>query len=385
MPSILPIPTLRQYVAAFHRGVKARREERADGHSGSAYDYIAGTTAMLMARESAFIRDLFRADYFDLAEGQDLSNLIAGRFQIPRILDTYGVGTTALKRPTNAAGAGTIWKGTRILIQAPTPTGLVYQVAADTPVSAAALNVAPVGITATTLGVGTAINTTQSGNPAAILDPLWDTSWQVVQVQCANGTVFEKAKDYRARTLALLAANQVGYSPGIAAACNAVGAVNVSVFGTNFGGQDLHACATYVGDAGFNGSPNLVALSTVALEAWRMLGPDMLIGAMVQTPLPIAATIQVYADPSTFDIPTLSFACIAALTQTFGVTGSYGYDLDALFGSVVGLSTAIQDCDFTTPTSNQTLLVGNPLWFPQSLPRYQIPPNGIQLTFVGPS
>lgn len=395
MPSQLPIPPLTDWVQAFHKGVKAKRDKRADGHTGSGYDYIAGTTAMLMAREAAYVRDLFKAIYFNQAEGEDLTDLVAQRFKIARILDTQGPGMATLVRPNAAADAGlgqnvrTIWAGTRILIQSPNAGGVAYAVAEDTPIAAGALYVAGLPIRATSYGPGAAIDTTVTGQRAVFDDPLWDPSWAVTTVRCADGTSFERAADFRSRVLATLQLNQVGYSPGIANACTLVGAQNVAVFGTNFGGADLHSCATYVGDAGFMGSPALVKAAKVKLEAWRMLGAEMHIGAMALAPLSVAATVQLYDDPGKFDTNTITSAVTSAIRRVLGATGAYGYDTDEFFGAAVGVSDAIQDVSFTSPTSNATLLVPYPppsgvLWFPQVLTRYQIPANGVSLTFVGP-
>lgn len=385
MPSTLPLPTVSDFVAAFHGGVRAKRDKRADGHSGAAYDYVAGSTAMLLAREAAYVRDLFRAIYFGVADGDDLTELVAGRFGITRGVDGPGTGSATFVRPTSAGGAGTIWEGTRVLIYGASPKPHIYAVAEDTPVLAGATYVAGVPIRATFTGLGSAIDTSTGGQRIALDDPLWDATWGVTNLRCAEGSVFEPAPEFRARVLSTLHASQVGYATGMVAACNAAGAANVTVFGTNFGGQDLGACAVYVGDASFNGSDAVVTACTVALESWRMLGADMHVGRMVSTPLTIAATVQLYDDPSLFDAPTIDRACQGAIRRAFSASASYGYDLDALFGAVVGVSDAIQSVTFTTPSSSQGLLVGSPPWFPQTLPRYAIPASGIRLTFVGPS
>jgi hypothetical protein len=395
MPSQLPIPSLGEWVGTFHRGVKGKRDKREDGHSGAAYDYIAGTTAMLMAREAHYIRDLFRAGYFDQAEGEDLTELVAQRYKIQRILDAPGPGTATLRRASAAADTGlpqtfrTIWKGTRILVSSPGGSSAAYAVAEDTPVAAGALYVAGLPIEATKTGLGSAVDTSTSGQVATFDDPLWDPSWAVTNVRCDDGTVFEKAPAFRARVLGTLQANRPGYATGIVNACVDIGAANVAVFGTNFGGLDLHSCATFVGDPGFMGSPALVKAAKVQLEAWRMLGAEMHIGAMALASLSVGATVQLYDDPGKFDTNTITSAVTSAIRRVLGATGAYGYDTDEFFGAAVGVSDAIQDVSFTSPTSNATLLVRYPppngvLWFPQVLTRYQIPANGVSLTFVGP-
>jgi hypothetical protein len=385
MPSTLPVSTIGDFVAAFHRGVRAKRDKRADGHSGSAYDYVAGTTAMLLARESAYVRDLFQALYFGVADGDDLTALASAKFGITRITDGYGTGTTTLVRP-NALGAdGTIWAGTRVLVLGASPTPLVYAVAQDTPIAASATYAAGVPIRATKYGAGTAIDTTLGGVSLRLDDPLWDNTWAPTSLVCGDGTVFEQAPQFRARVLATLRASLVGYATGMANACIAAGAANVTIFGCNFGGVDLGGCAVYVGDASYNGSTALVQACTLALESWRMLGSDPLIGPMVSTALPITATVQLYDSPAKFDTGTLASSITSAIRRQFSASASYGYDLDALFGAVVETTDAIQNVTFTTPSSSQGLLVGSPPWFPQSLPRYFIPPSGIALAFVGPS
>jgi hypothetical protein len=169
--------------------------------------------------------------------------------------------------------------------------------------------------------------------------------------------------------------------------------VNVSVFGTNYGGIDLHSCAIYVGDAGFGATTSLVNGAKLALERWRMLGAEGPIGGMSLSPLSIVATIQLYDDPTKFDTATITNACASAIAGVLGTTGAYGYDIDAFFGAVVGVSPAIQNAAFTTPggvsLASVGLLVPTPppsgaLYFPQTLARYQIPANGISVAFTGP-
>lgn len=386
MPSQLARPNVHELVAAFHRTVKAKRDARADGHTGSAYDYIAGVSGILLARESMFIRDCFREIYFSEAEGDALTNYVAQRYQIDRALDTFGTGTATIARPSSAAGGDTIFEGTRIKVQVSATEAHFYAVAADTPVRASALYVAGLPIRATFTGTGAAIKASGGEPPCTFEDPIWDPSWAVTSLQCADGTDYEKASDFRARTAATLLANLPGSTLAIQNACFAAGAANVQVFGTNFGGTDLHAAAVYVGDPSFNATTSLVRACELALEGVRMLGVEgPMPGPMAPAPLSIAATVQLYDDPSKFELATLSTALANAIGGMFGPTGAYGYDIDALFGAAVEVSDAIQDVTFTSPSSSVGLLVGSPPWFPQTLTRYQIPPNGMTFSFVGPS
>ena len=74
MPSTQPIPTLADLRRAYSDGIVGQRERRADTHDGSAYDLLGGMSAMLFSRQAQRDRDLFRANYFDSAEAEDLSN-----------------------------------------------------------------------------------------------------------------------------------------------------------------------------------------------------------------------------------------------------------------------------------------------------------------------
>ncbi|HEY2509818.1 MAG TPA: hypothetical protein VGI39_03150, partial [Polyangiaceae bacterium] len=269
-----------------------------------------------------------------------------------------------------------------------------YVVAADTKVSTSALYVAGVPIRATTYGAGVAVDTVQASLSATLEDPIWDPSFAVTSLRCADGTVFEKAADYRARVRTTLATQSLGYEAAIVAACQSAGAVNVKVFGTNTGGQDLHACAVYVGDASFGAQPQLLPGIGLALEGARMLGPQLVLGTMQRIDQPITATIQLYDDPAKFDLDTLAGSCEGAIRRVFGATGAYGYDLDALFGAIVEVTDAIQDVTFAAPTGSAGVLVNG--WFPPAqtsgalvgisvLSRYVIPPGGVTFTFVGPN
>src|SRR5262249_43341052 len=90
--------------------------DRADAHTGAAYDYIFGTSAIIWSREVQYVRDLFRAIYIDDADDDDLTNRIQAFFQTTRILDAYGTGYATFIRPNASAGAETFHEGTRLRV-----------------------------------------------------------------------------------------------------------------------------------------------------------------------------------------------------------------------------------------------------------------------------
>ncbi len=106
MPSALELPKISDLVKAFHDSVSGTKDKRADVRTGSAYDYIAGISGMIWSRESQRDQDLFRADYFDTATGNELTDRGLQVYGIPRVLDTFGTGLITVSRATTSGGAG---------------------------------------------------------------------------------------------------------------------------------------------------------------------------------------------------------------------------------------------------------------------------------------
>lgn len=113
MPASDPLPSIRNLLTSSANAVVGTRQSVADTRRGSIYDHFAGSGAILVTREAARDRNLFRAVYLDTAEGDDLTRLVKLRFGIDRIVPSYGTGKALLTRARVAAGGGTIWEGTR--------------------------------------------------------------------------------------------------------------------------------------------------------------------------------------------------------------------------------------------------------------------------------
>jgi hypothetical protein len=389
MPSTQPIPTLADLRQAYNDGIVGQRERRADTHDGSAYDLLGGMSAMLFSRQVQRDRDLFRANYFDSAEGEDLTSRVSRLYVVARVLDTYGIGTVSLARPNASAGAGVIPAGTRIVIYASSGTTdpRIFAVTADTPVSATATTAAP-PVRATTTGAGTSM-TLSVGLAARIDDPLWDSTWSVVGIQTADGTAFEKAEDYRARVRTQFYANRAGYAAAIILACQGVGATNVVPYPSNWTGDatDVGYNALYVGDASFNGSPALVQACTLTLESVRVLGADLQILQLASQSLTVSVTASLYDDPGSFNTTDLTLAIQAAIGAYFdGRKNAFSYQIDAIAGAVFRASPAVQGATVNAPTSSVgvTQAIGGIQNFPAVLTRYVVVPGNVQVAFVGP-
>ncbi len=385
MPSTRDLPTIPELVSAFHAGVRGTREKRADGHSGAVYDYIAGPSAILWNQEAQYTRDLFRSRYFDSAEGSDLTDRGRARFQIERILDTAGTGFATLTRASAAAGADTAWAGTRIRVPffSGRTSSEAYAIAADYPIGATQ-TVAIVPIRATRTGEGVAVDTTVTHATPQLDDTLSDTTWRATHLVCSDGTTFESAEVYRARVRQSQLDNRVGYAKQIIQACRDVGATNVALFRSDYGGDDLGINACYVGDAGFSADLDLIRRVTVKLESVRVAGADLQVGGMDARRLRPSLIVNLWQDPSQFDLVTLRTILVSTLVRAFsGSSDGYSYRRDALAGAMAAVSESIQSVTFDVPTSDANVLTG-PGVFPVTLTRHTVAASNITIDFQGP-
>jgi hypothetical protein len=338
MPATDPLPTIRDLLGASADGVVGVRDSNADVRRGAVYDHFGGSGAILFTREAARDRDLFRAVYLDTAEGDDLTVLVKLRFGLNRVLPSYGTGTALLIRPTPAAGGGTIWTGTRILVFASvaSPAARYYAVSADVPVGPGATAIS-VPVRATNTGPGSAVSLSGAGI-GRVDDPLWDPSWMVAAIQCSDGTSLESPADLRARARSTQLAARKGYAVAITSACVAQGASYVALFDSNFGvgsasltggPKDNGLGHCYVADAGFQTTLRLIRACTVALERYRVCGGDLQVLGMQRSSVDISATVTLRDDPGR--LPSPDVALRDALAAAFSAT-RYDYDLDELAG-----------------------------------------------------
>lgn len=377
MPSQLQVPTSSDSLRVGKRAIVATRDELADDRTGSIYDFLMGTAALAWAREALSDRDKFRAIYFTTAQNDDLTDYVLKRFGIARILDTQGTGTALFVRASAAAGAGTIWEGTRFIVSDPHGGSTVYEVSANASVSATALSV-PVTINAVDYGPGVAIN--NASGP--VIDPLFD-SFTAESVYCKNGTVYEKAADFRARTVQTLLDNRPGYPIAIKNALYGAGAAQVVLFPSNYQGIDSGINCAYVGDAGFGASNALLIACRAAVESSRVLGPDLQVLGMSVTALSVDLTVSLWDDPSKFDQTFLTSAIIAGVLQYFtDPANSFAYKIEGIRGAAQRVSNAIQTVTVNTPSADATL--SSTAW-PATLPRYAPTANTVTVALQGPS
>lgn len=383
MPSGLPLLTVDELRRAFHDGIRARSDKRSDRVSGAIYDLFAGTCAVLLSREAQRDKDLFGADYFDTAKGDDLTNRGSARYGIDRILDAYGTGTCVLARPTAGDGAGTIWNGTRIQVVG-NDRATYYRTTADVQIGAAALT-ATLPVRATSYGPGPAISSTTPSPNITVDDELFDNTFAVQALVVAPGTTFEDAAAYKARVRQTRITQRVGYEDRIIAAAKAAGAVYVALFRSDVGSPDLGLNACYVGDASYTCPDSLLRAVTVALESVRVCGADLFVRPMTTSARSFNADVHLWDNPGKFDTVALAEELAQAICGEFvGTTKGFGFRLDALAGEMGSRSEAVQSVVWNAPSADATILVGSPPHFPDTLTRYTARPEDITLNFLPP-
>ncbi len=270
MPATEALPTLAELLAAHGDGIRGLDDPTADTRRGAIYDHWAGAGALLFAREATRDRDLFRAVYFDTADGAKLREIARRRFGVEPTVATFGEGAAALARDTTLAAEGTVFAGTRISVIRPGVEPITYAVTSDTVAASAARDLV-VRVRALRRGSGVALRT--SAAPGVVLrvdDPLWDATWRMTSLECADGTDAESGSALRARARQARLDARKGYGKAITDACVAEGAAHVALFTSSYAGDD-HAEARRNDrarrDRGVTKACDGVALSSVRTSA----------------------------------------------------------------------------------------------------------------------
>ena len=123
-------------------GVVGTRESAAPTSAADrVYDHFAGSGPSSSRERPRATAISFAPSTSTRPRATISTRLVKLRFGVDRILPSYGTRHGGARRaPTAAAGAGTIWQGTRILVfaSAASPGLAAYAVASDVPVDASA-------------------------------------------------------------------------------------------------------------------------------------------------------------------------------------------------------------------------------------------------------
>jgi hypothetical protein len=391
MPSTEPLLSLSGLVETYRGALPAQVDSSADTHAGSLLDVLGGTAAMLWSRQAQRDRDLFRAVYFDTAEGYDLTRRVALTDGIARELDTFGVGTATLTRASVAAGAGTVWTGTRLSVSG--GTWRTYAVTSDVAVGASALTVV-VPICATETGPGTGcVSNGADGRVLRLEDPLWDR-WNVSALACEEGTAFEPAEHFRARVRTAREASRVGFSPAMREALQTAGCAQVALLQSDYGldpnteafyTQDSGVSVCYVGDAGYTGSVALVRAASLALEQVRVCGAAIMVLPMASQAISVALAVRVW--DASYSPSALETAIRASVLGEFMSRDSvFLFRTKSLEGAAFEVSEVIRSVSASitlqgtgTPVVDPELTASS---WPAVLTRYSLGASDVTVTFT---
>jgi hypothetical protein len=378
MPATTALPNIQQFLDAYAGTLRGEHGPRISARRGGTFDLPGGSSAVLWSQQVRRDQDNFRQVYPDTATGFDANRMIGRRYGVTRITQTFGVGSALLQRATAAAGAGTLYTGTRLLVTPP-EGGLPvpYAMAANTDVGASDLSVT-VPIRATRPGPGVAVVSAR----VKLDDALFDATLLPVSITCADGTLEEKTTDYLARGRRARINQRVGYASSVDLVCRAAGAANVVILdaGTFGDDDDFGVTHVYVADQGFSSPVELLDDCALAIENVRVAGCDTQVLGMTITPVTLAMVATLWDNPSKFNLSELRRTMVGALQRAFNHRPDFWtFSLDSLRGEATAVAlNAVRSLAVTsTPSPDAPVFVA-------SLPRYTLAPGSVTLSFVGP-
>jgi len=381
MSSDLELPSVPDLLDVFGAELRSRRGE-ADVHRGAIYDVAAGMGALLWARMAGRDRDLFRVCYFDGATDGDLDARISAFNGPARVQSTRGAGHAIIRRLSTAGGAGTVWAGTRISV-----TGIgtirprIYIVSSDTSVDA--VIAAAIPVEADEYGTGVGIDTAGLPSPRITFsDALWDATWAVERVVCADGTDRESDSTYLARYRQDKIDRRRGYATAITDACKAAGANQVALFESDFITPDDGINRCFVGDAGFQSTTDLLRRCRVAVDSARVLGCDMTIFGMSRTLCSFDLTLHLWGDPGRYNQDAIRIEATKAVVRYFdGNSNPYVYRFDGVRGE---LARSVPDLQSVVVNSGPADTTIASILASETLSRLYTEPGAIKIKIEGP-
>ena len=407
MPSELPVPTVEELRQAFRTGIVSERVPNADTRTGSVYDLFGGVGAMVFRRLALRDRNIFRATYFDFAEGDALSNIVLQRFGSTAGAATRGTGRVVFSRPSGAGGQGTFWAGTRItLLPESVGASKTYLVSENTAVGDELGAIVPVHAEFT--GEGVAVDTSDLGlGRVRVEDLLWDSSWKVAHLTCSDGATREKDEACRARVKQELAQNRFGDAKTIVLACKRAGAANVTLFASDYlatnpatgvelvgevdedGYGDVGLNRVYVADASYTTPTALLNACRVAVDGTAMTGMAVQVFGMTPTPVTVRATIRLWGDPGRLGAEDKIKGAVSAVLNHFETRQNpFSFRKTAIRGEILRTVKDVQSIDLTTSYPAGTGVITTEPTLPEVLRvapirRFLTRPETVTVTVVG--
>ena len=384
MPASEPLPTLEELTNAYQGALVSERLE-GDTHEGAVHDHWAGVGAvtfrLIAEREQAEFSALYSS-----ARGSRLDEYIESHWPgKARIGETRGVGQLRLVRPSTVGGAGTIWPGTRITVGG-SGAPLAYYRVTSGGVCSATDTAKTLAVEAVTAGPGSRISVVAGDRPILrIEDPLWDNTWTVQELTCADGTLRENDDACWARITAEIFEERFGFESRIIKAMNEAGAAIVAPFRSDYLGEaaDRGLNRIYVADANFVTLPALLKACRLAIPSCAMAGAGNQVLPLTTVMLDVGLTMRFWSEPENFDMDSTEDVARSAVVEYFATRENpFVWDAAACRGAVQARVPNTQSIDLTfssAPPTLATLFSANPL------PRYLTTPNRVSVSLLGPA
>ena len=293
MPAKTAPPTIEDYRQAFRGGVLSKREDADLFNSGSSYDVFGGWAAQGFYRLSTRARGNFRNIYFDSAEGVALSDRVALLYPdvAPAPVESAGLGYVLLARPTAGGGGDFIYEGTRFSVS--TAGGISYYLTAETVYVDPTAVTVELPIYAEQTGTGQSID----AQYAVIESSVYDATFHVIRIVCADGTDGMKASAYRAQVRVEHIANRPGYIADIEEKLRAAGADQIEFFASDYFGEDEdHGLnRIFVSDVSYTTTAALLLACRLALFDCGMWGAATQVLPLQRQSVKLTATVKLWA------------------------------------------------------------------------------------------
>jgi len=283
------------------------RNPKLDLNTGSIADVFAGINALAWERQSRKLEYLLREASLDSAKDRisELAEIELAEGPRP---ERRGTGTVVFRRPTAAAGSGTIWAGTRVLLSSSGTQSVLVRVTADVDLPANGLAVsAPIEA----LEVRSAISAA-SGAP---LDVLFDSSLQALDASVSAGEVAEATPVFLARVAQERIADRIGYAAAIEQACLDAGADEAIAIESTYGNGELGLNHVVVSKGGAY-TQALIDACRIAVDSVAACGTDVAVKGMSSQPLVISAEVVVW-DRTKVDVPQATEAANRLVVEYF--------------------------------------------------------------------
>jgi hypothetical protein len=349
VPSNALPPTVDELLDVAAGGVQSKHDV-ADARDGSRYDVWNGVGAILFSRIANRARGNFRNVYFDTAEGAALDDIVDRRYPNidPRVESTAGTGTVTLRRATDAAGAGTIHEGMRIALTGPGASGIrYYEIAADYPVSATALEVIPT-IRAYVSGTGQSANANSVDDRLLIEDSIFDPTFLPLRLVCSEGEDQELDQELQARVRTDRIESRAGYETFIKKTMRDAGAIVVECFASGYLGDalDFGLNKIYVADASYNTPAELLSACRLAAFDCVALGMAPQVLSLQSSPLVVRLTLTLWNPLGAASRDGIKASVISRVLDYIS-SNPYVWSVSAIEGAARGATSDVSDVSAT--------------------------------------